>query len=397
MAQRNNNNAPTVATQTMQGQVVPVSSVNPLEFARATRRQRFAQYNSAWAGNGSTDTVKVLRTGIISELQIELSGTVTITTPTGSAATTQRWPYDLIKACRFAANGQSQLINVSGLKLKAYEMMRKSDLNDRGVAQFVGGAFPGTAKTQGTLALNTESWGIGSGVTAITAGSYSFDLQWLVPIAYDQTNLVGAIFAQTSSTDLTLAIDWAPITDLFALTGTATAAISATLKVLGTLYTIPTNPQGGIWIPDLSAFHALQQSRVVPAQGVNELSLIGQGVGRQLLRIFAQTWVGATPQTILPVNNTNFGQFGLRFGANDTPENLNSASIAAFIQERTNSVDLAGVWGFLSLDFVSEFAFRDAYDEGTASELRLLLEILLAQTSPAVEYVQETLASGVAA
>ena len=395
MASRNQ--APTVQTQTMQGQTVPVSSVNPLEFARATRRQRFQQYNSAWAGNGATDTVKILRTGILSELQIELSGTVTITLGGGTAATTSRWPYDLIKACRFAANGQSQLINVSGLKLKAYEMMRKSDLNDRGVVQAFGGAYPGTSKSQGTLSLNQESWGIGSGVTAIPAAAYSFDLQWIVPIAYDQTNLVGAIFAQTSSTDLTLAIDWAPITDLFVLTGAATAVIAATLRVIGTLFTIPTNPQGGIFIPDLSAFHALQQSRVTPTQGVNELTLIGQGVGRQLLRIFAQTWVGAAPQTIQAVNNTNFGQFGLRFGGNDTPENLLTGSIAAFIQERTFSSDLAGQWGFLSLDFVSEFAFRDAYDEGTASEMRLLLELLGNPTTPSVEYVQETLASGVSA
>ena len=388
--------SPTQPMQTMQGQLVPSSSVNPLEFARATRRMRFLQFNGAFAGLGFTDTIKILRTGIISELTIQGSGTVTIALPTGVAATTQRWPYDMIKACRFAANGQSQLINVSGAKLKAYELLHRGDLNDRGVTQAIGGAFPGTNRNQGTLSLNSESWGLGSNVSAVSAGAYSFNLEWIVPIAYNQSNLVGAIFAQTSSTDLTLAIDWAPVTDLFTLTLTATAVVAMTLKVLATLYTIPQNPQGGIFIPDLSAFHALQQSRVTPGTGVNELVLIGQGVGRQLLRIYTQVWNGA-PSTIQAVNDTNFGQFGLRFGGNDTPELLPSGSFAAQIQERTTSSDLSAFFGFLSLDFVSEFAFRDAYDEGTASELRLIVELLGALTSPSIEYVQETLASGVAA
>lgn len=382
--------------QVMQGQVVAPSSVNPTEFAKATRRMRFLQNNAAYAGLGATDTVKINRTGIISELLIQASGTVTVTLNAGTAASTSRWPYDLIKNCRFAANGQAQLINVSGTKLKVFEIMRRGDITDRGVVQAIGGASPGTARSQGTLAMNSESWGIGSNVSAIAGGAYSFNLEWVVPIAADQGTLVGAIFAQTSSTDLTLSIDWAPVADLFTLTGAATAVVALTLKVLSTVYTIPSDGRGGIFIPDLSAFHTLTQSSITNAgTGVNELTLIGQGAGRQLLRIYSQVWNGAAP-AIFAVNDTNYGQFGLKFGASDQPEQLGSGSLAAMVQERTYNSDLAAFFGFLSLDFASEFAYRDSYDEGTASEIRLVVELLGVLTNPRVEYVQETIASGVA-
>ena len=52
----------------------------------------------------------------------------------------------------------------------------------------------------------------------------------------------------------------------------------------------------------------------------------------------------------------------------------------------------------LLLDFVSEFALRDAIDESLTNELRLLLEIPtgVALTTPFVEIVQETLFAGAA-
>ncbi|MDB5910421.1 MAG: hypothetical protein JWP34_4535, partial [Massilia sp.] len=118
----------------MQGVEVPVSSVNPTDFFRLTRRQTINQQSpKAYAGLGATDNVQILQQSIISGLMIRFSGTLTVTPGTGTVATTGRWPYDLIRAARFSANGQSNLINVSGSKLKAREIMARGDLSDRGV------------------------------------------------------------------------------------------------------------------------------------------------------------------------------------------------------------------------------------------------------------------------
>lgn len=382
--------------QSMQGIVVPASSVDPGTFFLRTRRLTIAATTRTYAGLNLTDYVSILQTGIVSQLSVKFSGTLTVALPTGTAASTARWPYDLIRALRFSANGQSNLINVSGAKLKMRDIMARGDLSDRGVANGIGGASPGTARTQGTLALASESWGVGSNVTAIAAAAYAVELHWMVPVAFDQVLLQGAIFAQTASTDLNLAIDWAPATDLFVLTGTATVALAGTLVVEATIYSIPQGPDGNIVVPDLSSFHSLIQTRNPQlANGVNEIKLAGQGVGRQLMRVFHQLWNGATPVP-LPVNSTNFGQLGWRFGGNDTPEIWTDGQHARYAMERLYNCDAGAFYGFFCHDFCAENAFRDSVDEGAATELRLIVEVPsgVSLVGPVFEYVQETMFAG---
>lgn len=387
-------------TQIMQGIEVPSSSVNPKEFMRLTRRISFVEKNiAAFAGLGFTDTIPILQTGVVSGLMLQFSGSLVVTPGTGTVATTGRWPYDLAKAVRFSANGQSNLINCHGQKLKVREIMQRGDLTDRGVVQHIGGASPGTAVQQGTLSLNSEAWGVGSNVTAIGAGTYPVELEWFIPVAFDEVTLTGAIFAQTSATDLNLAIDWAPVTDLFALTGNAAVALTGTINLEGRLFSIPQGRDGNIIIPDLSVFHSIIESRVGQvSNGDNEIRFAGQGVGKQLLRWYAQVWNGATPAP-LPVNSTNFGNILWRFGANDTPETYNNGNAHDHMTERTFDSDLGAFAGIFGYDFVAENAFRDSVDEALATELRFLFNIPNGVTlnNASVEYVQETATVGAAA
>jgi hypothetical protein len=380
----------------MQGIEVPRANVNARAFFAATRRLTFQQKGGSYAGLGQTDNVPVLQTGIISQLSLKVSGSVVVAVGTGAVATTARWPYDLVKATRLSANGQSNLINCSGGKLKAREMMARGDLTDRGVVAAVGGASPGTSRTQGTLSLASESWGLGSNVSAVPNGTYNFELCWTIPVAFDQVTLLGAIFAQTSATDLNLAIDWAASTDLFVLTGTATATVALTYVVTGTVYTIPGDGNGGVVVPDLSSFHSLIQTRYSAlSNGDNEVRLSGQGVGRSLLRVFFQLYNGA-PGVPLPLTSANFGQIGWRFGGNDTPEVVSDGQHKRYFDERLFSSDIGALHGYTCWDFASENALRDAVDEGLASELRLLINIGAGVTlaTPFLEYVQETVFAG---
>lgn len=381
-------------TQTMQGIEVPASSINPALFFRLTRRLTVTQRTFSYAGLGLTDNVPVLQTGIVSGLTVTMVGSLVVTLAAGTVATTTRWPYDLLKAAKFSANGQSNLINCSGRELKAREIMQRGDLNDRGIVKAIGGASPGTATNQGTLSLEEENWGVGQNVTAIAGGTYGVELEWYVPVAYDELNLMGAIFAQTSSTDLNLALDWAPSTDLFVLTGAATAVLTATVVVSATLFTIPVAPNGAdVIVPDLSVFHSIISSRYSQAgNGVNEVRLAGQGVGRQLLRLWFTLFSSGAP---LPVNSTNFGQIGWRYGGNDTPETwVNGKNVAYRSEKNFNSS--FGKAGIAVIDFCTENAFRDSIDMGTASELRFLAEVPsgVVLTTPFIQYVQETLSAG---
>lgn len=189
----------------MQGIAVPANSINPNEFFARTRRKNQTEAAKAYNGLGAQDVFEIKKTDILSGLTIRFDGTLTIALPTGTAATTARWPYDLLKGIRFTANGQSNLVNCSGLKLKLREMQSRGDLSDRGISQSVNGV----TVTQGTLAQANENWGVGSRASAIAAAAYEVDVNWFVPIAEDQVDLAGAIFAASSSTDLTLTLEWA--------------------------------------------------------------------------------------------------------------------------------------------------------------------------------------------
>jgi hypothetical protein len=392
-------------TQVMQGIEVPRSSINPAQFFQLTRRLTILEKSlPAFAGLGSTDTIPILQTGVLAGIMVQFSGQVTVTLGGGTAATTGRWPYDLIRACRFTANGQSNLINTHGSALKAREIMHRGDLTDRGVPQGIGGASPGTSRVQGTLSLNSESWGVGQNVTAIAGAPtvYPIELEWFVPVAFDSMTLTGAIFAQTSATDLFVAIDWAPSSDLFVLTGAATAVVTGSVNAFAELYTIPQGPDGNIIVPDLSVFHSLIESRVpVVANGDNEVRLAGQGVGKQLLRLYGKTFNTAVANTPvpLPVNATNYGNILWRFGGNDTPEVWNNGAAHNHVNEKRFDCDLGAFGGWWIHDFASENAFRDSVDEGTATELRFLVNIPngVTLTNAFAEYIQETVSIGSAA
>jgi hypothetical protein len=380
--------------QVMQGIMVPASSVDPKQFFAHTRRLTFPMVaNRAIAGAGASDLLTLTQTGIIATLLIKVVGSVTITPGTGTVASTYKWPYDLIRALRVTANGQANLVNVSGRWLKARELMRNEDLTDSSVSNAIGGAYPGTARTNSTLSMRNEAWGVGQQVTGIANGTYNFELYYVVPLAFDERTLVGSIFAQTASTELSCNIDWAPVSDLFTLTGNAAASYTGTISLEGVVYSIP-EVNGQIIVPNLSAFHSLISGRTPAiANGDNEYPLPGQGVGRQLMRLMFSTYNGAGVGVPLPVNRTNYGQVGWRFGGNDTPEVFTDGTHLALWDERLFGVDFATLQGIGVLDFCDEFVLRDSIDEGLATNLRLLANIQngVSLATPVLEVVQETL------
>lgn len=369
----------------MQGIAVPAESVRPVEFFARTRRQILPEVtNKAFAGLGGTDTIEIKKTGILAGLWLKFSGTISIDPGTGTAATTARWPYDLAKKVKFTANGQANVINVSGLKLKAREPMTMPT-SDRGVAQTFGGA----TVNAGTLSMASESWGVGSKSTISSAqNAKAVELVWFVPVAEDRVELQGAIFAATSTTDLTLTVDWSNLADLVTLSGNATASVTGNITVLGVKYSIPES-NGQIVVPDLGYFHSMIESRSTGlAQGENEIRVVGQGAGKTLLRDFFQVWSNGAP---LAMNAANFGPLAWRYSTNETPDYFTDGQMLREVNERSYNADIGGIWGFGSHEFAEENAFRDSVDMGAASEFRKVINLVNAPTNGAVEYVTETI------
>lgn len=389
-------------TMNMQGVEVPRSSVDPKSFYSNTRRKRFNEKSlSSFAGLGNIDQFQIKQSGIIAMLDIHVTASVVVTLNSGTVATTQRWPYDLIQRIVLSANGTTNLVSVSGGKLALYRFLMLGDLNDRGVSRGMGGASPGTATTQGTLSLNSESWGFGQGVTAVAAGTYDVELYFKVPLAFDEIKLLGAVFGQTQATSLNVEIDWAPPSALFTTTGAPTIVWTASVLCEGVVFSIPYGPDGNIVVPNLSAYHKLiQYNDFAIGTGQYGSTLVGQGVGQLLQRLYWQVWNGSAPQTYLPITAGNFGNIGWSYGGDQFPETYGGQGTTTHMHrmycEDLYSTDI-GAQGFASLDFASHWLMRDAVDESTATNLQAMITTNASLTTPRLEVVMETLSAGSAA
>jgi hypothetical protein len=62
-----------------------------------------------------------------------------------------------------------------------------------------------------------------------------------------------------------------------------------------------------------------------------------------------------------------------------------------YINELDYNDDIARIWGFFAYDFASAWAFRDAVDEGSTTDLRLLFNLVNAPTNGIARIVQETI------
>lgn len=388
--------APTLtpsAPLSVQGQSAPDLTVDPGAFYAATRRLRYPMRSlTSIAGLGSTDSTQLRQTGIVAGLEVRVTGTVTFGGTITGTTMSYRWPYNLISGARLSANGQSQLVNCNGLQLKLLEFASNTDLVDRGISR----PFGGSTITQGSLSTSAEDWGtssgnlLGPGVTVPATGTYTVDLDFFIPVAADQVSLVGAVFAQSAATNLTLDLQWETQANLLTLGGSATFTSALQYQVTGVVYSIPA-VGGKAVIPDLSQFHQIAGARVAgQGQGDNEILLPGTGVGRKLLRTYFQTYTGSTP-TPLAMNATNYGNLAWRYGGSDQPEGFSNGTQLRYLNERQFSTDVGKSWGFGVWDFASQFALRDVVDEAYTSDLRLLINLVSSPTSPFVEFVQETL------
>lgn len=390
-------------TVNMQGVDIPATSVDPKTFYSNTRRKRFNEKSiSTFAGFGSSDQFTIKQSGIIAALDIHVSGSLTVTPSTGSVASTPRWPYDFLKRVILSANGTTNLVSCSGAKLAVYRMAGISDLSDRGVSKGIGGASPGAATTQGTLSLASENWGVGQNVTGIAGGSYDVELYFRIPLAFDLVKLLGAVFGQTQATSLNVELDYENAATLFTIVAPATVVFTSCSVVCeGIVFSIPYGPDGNIVIPNLQAYHKfIQYNDYAVGAGLYGSTLVGQGVGQLLQRIFFQLWNGSTSAPV-PITSTNYGAIGWMYGGDQQPETFGpnlpagggGAHMLRFWQEALYDSDL-GVQGFGVMDFASQWLARDAVDESTATNLQLMITPNVTISSPRLEVVQETISAG---
>lgn len=377
----------------IQGIQSPAVQVNPQMFYAATRRLRYPMRQlTTITGLGSSDSTTLRQTGIVAGLEVRVAGTVVWGgTITGSSASYE-WPFNLVRAFRLSANGQSNLINMRGLSVRALEFISNAKIIDQGISK----SYNGTASTIGTMALPCDDWGT-SGVnqmspngTVAATGTYTVDITYFLPVCADYITLIGSVYAQSSATNLTLDIDWNTQAALVTVGGAATFAQALQYSVTGLVYSIP-NVGGQYLVPDLSQFHQLAEFRAPGlGQGINEPILPGTGVGRKLMRLGAQVYTGATA-TPLAMNQTNFSTVGWAYGGSDVPESYPVGQSLRALNVRQAGADIGALWGYSFWDFASQFALRDVVDESATSDLRIQLGLVASPTNGFAQILQETI------
>lgn len=380
----------------IQGIASPDVRVDPAGFYAATRRMRYPmQPLKAIAGLGTTDPVQLRQTGIVDQLEIRVTGTLTFGGVITGTIMSWEWPFNLIREVKLSANGQSNLTKVRGLTLRALEFIRLADLNDNGLDVSV----DGTVREAGHFMLPCDDWGT-SGADLLrpseavpAVGTYTVDLTFVVPVSADAVSLIGSIYAQSSATNLSLDIQWASQAEILeALGGTATFASALNWSVWGRVYSIP-NVGGEYLVPDLSQFHQVIENRHGGlVQGTNGIPLPGSGIGRRLLRLLHNVYSGVgSAAAPLAMNGANFNRLAWAYGGSDTPEAYDSGSLLRAENIRVTGTDIGGVWGFGLWDWASQFALRDTVDQGATADLRAEIGLVAPPTSGAAQVTQELL------
>jgi hypothetical protein len=344
--------------------------VDPTLFFQMTSRN-FVQFGSNAPSGGETFTRQLPQTGVIGKLTITFVGTFVTADASGAIPVPGiRYPYGLIDQFALNANGQNQLWNCTGEDLHALRNARYPAYEE------TVDVFPG-AVGGGTLANNT---------------TYNVSLTWEVPIAMDDMTLIGGLFAQSSSTNITESITRATPAQLC-------SANSGNLTISGTFYSeieffeVPFDGEGKLIVPDLSRLHGVNAvDYPITAIGDTKALLIkSQGVLERLM-IRARS-AENTQLSFLPDAGSTKLLTRLRFvyGANQVPYDFNPGSRILSLNNDWYGEELP--YSIAILDLVKENPTRDAIQMQGITDPGVIVTVGsgVTVTAGTLHLVQETL------
>ena len=340
--------------------------INPGLFNQLTSRVIFDPINYALPAFGNYQNTQLLQVGIVSSINILVVGTITTTGTTVTIAPTAHYPWDLISV-QISGNGQNNFISCTGwdltLRLRAANRAYVDTVSSYPAA----GASPFTG-----------------------AAAVAFTLAYKIPIAMDDTTLVGALYAQSEATNLVLKVTTGNSADLFRITA-GTLAISGTVYIEEEIFEVPYDPQhpDTLVIPDLTVLHGLvSNDNAVASQTTLDTQLFR--INGQLERLFFYTVDLSTAAAPAFTTTATYTQTQLIYGSNQNPYTFNPMNFQKFRNNRDYRVAFPD--GQFCLDFVADNPARDLVLLEGVTNLRLRTQYSAAPTGGSfVHFVQETL------
>lgn len=360
-----------VGTGAIQSSNVPSEPfvISPDEFGAMTVRNEATIEQQAAPSNaiqGLNWQKQLPQTGIISRLVINFTGTVVVATAAATAG--KGWPYNLLDRFSLSANGQNNLFSCNGTDLHALRFARNPSYTE-GVDLFPAAIDGGS----------------------IAVGTHQLSLTWEVPIAMDDTSLVGALYAQSGSTSLSIDRTIATNAQLFSANPN-NATLSGTFTTSLTRFSVPRSSAQGapLVIPDLSRLHGFNAIELpLTATGDVRLELIRSN-GSLARLFFSGSSAAGVPLTAAP-NTDSVEAIRLEYGNAQRPYQYDPASL---LLSRNN--DYYGdvlPYDRIAFDFVRENAPRDMVLLMGVTDLALIPTLAsgLTLTGGKARLVQETL------
>lgn len=357
-----------VGSQTLQTIPAQPFVPDPAQFFAMTSKTVLTPRVPPIPGPGVPVSLQLLQAGIVSKLQITFVGSMVVATG-GATTAAAKWPYGFLDKVRLSANGQNDLFSCSGVDLNVERYLQFPAFVDF-VDEFTGNV------------------GVGA---AVAAGTYPLYLTWDVSIAADQTSLIGALYAQSSATNLTAELTQARMADLFSANDSR-VTITGSFYLQETLFQVPTDPKGQLVTPDLSRLHGFQ-ALDVPISNVGETRVPLIRSSGQLMRLLVQVRQADVMLSALPSTAADLKIDGLRleYGGNSRPYTFFPASQLAALNNQHYGAPLP--YDYLCVDFVKENAIRDAVYLQGVTELAVVVDLndAVDPSGCVARIVQETL------
>lgn len=335
--------------------------INPQKFFSLTEKNEFPPVNYALPAWGNYQETQLLQVGVVSKLRIVFSGSVT-TASTPSITTTFKWPYGLFSNITVSGNGQNNFISCS-----SYDLYLRQLIQNR-------------AYVDGYTSASLSS-------ILSAAGTANVQMQWEVPIAMDDTTLIGSLYAQSEATNLTVITQVDAQANLFTISA-GTLTITGTVYIHEVFFDVPYAPDkpGTLVIPDLTVLHGLISNNNAVA-GLGEVVTPLYRINGQLERL-----IFYCDNNNALVTQANMVQARLMYGGSTTPQNYSPMDFLTI----TNNQDCrdalpAGTW---VIDLVKDNPARDQILLEGVTNLRLVTDFksgFSPNAAAKIHFVQETL------
>lgn len=354
--------------------------VNPALFMALTQKQVFNPAPLLQAAPTQYVVRTLQQVGIVARLRLITQGSIVVSGADSTTVLTPtfKWPYGMYSNVAVAGNQQNNFISASGL-----------DLHLRKLTQLR--AFVDGYATQGIAA---------AGITGTAAnGTFTFQIVHDIPVAMDQTTLVGALYAQSEATNLTLTLTTESIANLFTTTGTAptitlrntagTASTVPTAFIEETIFSIPYHPSKAntLVIPDLTVLHGyIANNNPIASQSSVVTELYRSNAN--LERLFYYT----DDNNVIGTTAAYYTSKQLLYGAAEQPYGYNPPDFKRVEDNANNRVILPD--GFYVFDFTADNPARDQVILEGVTNLRIVTNYVAGKPASAaakVHWVQETL------